>query len=101
MIAYGNTNLTDFEIASNELTIIKSIDPKFINTIQEGISGDISNLNEDDLKFARSLQQMKLEASNIASGKYKVKNMKMPPITITKRPLLIQFYLHQRHSKFL
>ena len=73
LIAYGNTNLTDFEIASNELTIIKSIDPKFINTIQEGISGDISNLNEDDLKFARSLQQMRLESSNIASGKYKVK----------------------------
>ncbi len=73
LIAYGNINLIDFEEANDELKVIKALDPKFINTIQDAISVDISNLNEDDFKFARSLQQMRFEASNIASGKYKVK----------------------------
>lgn len=72
-IAYGNTSLSEFEIASEELNKVKELDPKFISTIQDGILNGMSSLSEDESKFAIATQQMKMEASNIASGKYKVK----------------------------
>jgi len=77
LVAYGNTNLTDFEVASEEIVKMKEIDPKYMETIQEGLlksaTGGSSALDEDDLKFAMVAQQLKMEAGNIASGKYKAK----------------------------
>lgn len=73
MAAYGNTSLAEFEIASEELNKIKDLDPKFLETIQEGLVKGVSALDEDELKFALAAQQMKMEAGNIASGKYKSK----------------------------
>lgn len=73
MLAYGNTSLIEFETAAEELNKVKELDPKFLSVIQDGISKGMSSLNEDELKFAMATQQMKMEAGNIASGKYKVK----------------------------
>jgi len=73
MLAYGNTPLTDFENANEELGKIKDVDPKFMETIQEGLTKGTSMLGEDDLKFAIVAQQMKMESANIAQGKYKAK----------------------------
>lgn len=73
MTAYGNIPLTDFESATEELNKIKDMDPKFLETIQAGLEKGVSSLDEDELKFALAAQQMKMEASNIASGKYKAK----------------------------
>ena len=73
MVAYGNIPLTDFESASEELNKIKDLDPKFLETIQVGLEKGVSALEEDELKFAIAAQQMKMEAANIASGKYKAK----------------------------
>lgn len=72
-VAYGNVGLTEFEEANAELKIIIDLDPKFIETIQKGINDGASSLEEEELKFAIAVQQMKEEAPNIASGKYKVK----------------------------
>lgn len=69
--AYGNVDLTDFEIASDELNKIKELDPKFLETIQSAIVKGVSSLDEEELKFALAIQEMKMECSNIASGKYK------------------------------
>ncbi|PBQ34134.1 hypothetical protein CNR22_20930 [Sphingobacteriaceae bacterium] len=73
MTAYGNIGLTDFEAASEELNLIKDLDPKFLETIQNGLEKGVSALDEDELKFALAAQQLKMEAGNIASGKYKAK----------------------------
>jgi len=73
MTAYGNIPLADFEVAAEELNKIKDLDPKFLETIQTGLEKGVSALDEDELKFALAAQQMKMEAGNIASGKYKVK----------------------------
>lgn len=73
MTAYGNADLVDFENASEELNKIKDMDPKFLEVIQEGLLKGASALDEDELKFALAVQQMKIEAANIASGKYKAK----------------------------
>lgn len=72
MQAYGIVDLSDFESASQELTIIKELDPKFLKTIQDGLEKGLSSLDEDELKFALAVQQMRMESGNIASGKYKV-----------------------------
>ncbi len=71
--AYGNTELSDFETASQELNRVKELDPKFMETIQQGLEKGVSALEDDELKFAMAAQQMKMEAGYIASGKYKVK----------------------------
>lgn len=71
--AYGNTELSDFETASQELNRVKELDPKFMETIQQGLEKGVSALEEDELKFAVAAQQMKMEAGYIASGKYKAK----------------------------
>ncbi len=73
MVAYGATGLGDFENATQELGIIKDIDQKFLDNIQEGMSKGDGSLDEDEMKFALATQQMRMEASNIASGKYKAK----------------------------
>ncbi|MCC6371135.1 MAG: hypothetical protein IT236_09035 [Bacteroidia bacterium] len=72
-MAYGNTSLSDFEKANNELNTLKDLDPKFLETIQTGIANGASSLDEDELKFAQAVLQMKVEAGNIASGKFNVK----------------------------
>jgi tetratricopeptide (TPR) repeat protein len=71
--AYGNTGLTDFEKAIDELNKVKDLDPKFIEIIQDGLANGAASLDDDELKFAMAAQQMKIESSNIASGKYKSK----------------------------
>lgn len=73
MTAYGNTALGDFETASDELNKVKELDPKFLETIQVGLEKGVSALDEDELKFALAVQQMKMESGYIASGKYKAK----------------------------
>jgi len=73
MMAYGNIELKDFEVATEELIKIKDLDPKFLETIQTGLEKGVSALDEDELKFALAAQQMKMESGNIASGKYKAK----------------------------
>lgn len=73
IMAYGNTPLTDFENANEELNKIQDLDPKFMETIKDGLTKGTSMLGEDDLKFALMAQQMKMESGNIASGKYKAK----------------------------
>lgn len=71
LTAYGNTSLTNFEVAIAELNKIRDLDSKYIEMVQKGLADGTSNLNEDDLKFALAAQQMKIESANIASGKYK------------------------------
>lgn len=71
MIAYGKVDLTDFENASKELNTIKEMDPKYLKSIQDGLEKGLSSLEEEDLKFALAVQQMRMESGNIASGKYK------------------------------
>ncbi|MCE3258911.1 MAG: hypothetical protein K0S12_552 [Bacteroidetes bacterium] len=73
MLAYGNTPLTDFELANEELNKIQELDPKFMETIKEGLTKGTSMLGEDDVKFALVAQQIKMESANIAQGKYKAK----------------------------
>jgi hypothetical protein len=74
LAAYGKTNLENFETAANELNTIRDLDPKFLETIQTGLANGAGNLEEDELKFALAVQQMKIESANIASGKYKNQN---------------------------
>jgi len=77
LVAYGNTDLTDFETASSEIIKIKELDPKFMESILDALSksanGGTATIDEDDLKFAVVAQQIKTETGNIASGKYNVK----------------------------
>lgn len=73
LTAYGNISLTDFERAAEELNQVKDLDPKFLETIQEGLEKGVSSLDEDELKFALAVQQMRIESGNIAQGKYKAK----------------------------
>lgn len=73
MLAYGNTALTNFENANEELNKIKDVDPKFMEVIKEGMTKGTSQLSEDDVKFVLVAAQIKMEAGNIAQGKYKAK----------------------------
>lgn len=73
LVAYGNTDLKNFEVASEEIVKLKEIDPKYMETIQQGLIKGTSSLDDDDLKFALVAQQLKIEAGNIASGKFKAK----------------------------
>lgn len=72
MLAYGSVDLLDFESANEQLNLIKDLDPKYIETIQNGLEKGVSALDDDELKFALAVQQMRMESGNIASGKYKV-----------------------------
>lgn len=73
ILAYGNTSLAEFEKAAEELNVIKDLDPKFLETIQNGIANNAGALDEDELKFAQAILQMKVEAANIATGKFNTK----------------------------
>lgn len=73
LMAYGATDLSDFEAAANELNTIKDSDPKFLETIQKGIADGASALDEDELKFAQTVMNMKVEVANIATGKFNSK----------------------------
>lgn len=73
LLAYGNAPLTNFELANEEINKIKDLDPKYMETIQEGLMKGTSMLGEDDVKFALLVQQIKMEGENIAQGKYKAK----------------------------
>lgn len=70
--AYGLTPLTEFEAAGAELEKIKELDPKYFDNIMEIMKGG-SMPSDDDLKLSMVAGQIKLEASNIAVGKYKAK----------------------------
>lgn len=72
-LAYGNTPTTDFEAANEAVDKIKDVDPKYMQTIQDGFTKGTSQLSEDDIKFTLVATQMKMEAGNIANGKYKAK----------------------------
>lgn len=74
MTAYGKTELKEFETAVSELSMIRDLDPKFLDNIQKGLQNGAGNLDEDELKFAMAAQQMKIEAANIANGKYRTQN---------------------------
>ena len=73
--AYGNTSTKEFQEANDALDKIQSVDPKYFETIMNTIKrlndGDMPS--EDDLKLATAVSQIKLEAANIATGKYKMK----------------------------
>lgn len=71
-MAYGNTDLKYFEVASQEIEKVNELDPKFMTTVMDGLKGN-ANLSADDLKFMNAIGQIKLEAGYIANGKYKVK----------------------------
>jgi len=73
MLAYGNTSLTDFESAAEELNKIQELDPKYMETIKEGLTKGTAMLGEDDVKLVGVAMQLKMESGNIASGKYKAK----------------------------
>jgi hypothetical protein len=73
-IAYGKTSLVEFNEANAELGIIKDLDPKFIEKIQISLAkNDAASLDDEELKFALAVQEMKQEAPNIAIGKYETK----------------------------
>lgn len=73
-MAYGNTPTAEFEAASDAVNKIKDEDPKYMQTIQDGIAKGGSSLGEDENKFVLVARQLKAEAGNIAYGKYKQKN---------------------------
>lgn len=73
MLAYGNTPLANFENANEELNKIKDLDPKYMEVIKDGMTKGTSQLSEDDIKFVLVASQIKMEAGNIAQGKYKAK----------------------------
>lgn len=70
--SYGLTPLTEFEAAASELEKIKELDPKYFDNIMEVMKGGVMP-SDDDLKLSIVAGQIKLEASNIAVGKYKAK----------------------------
>jgi tetratricopeptide (TPR) repeat protein len=71
-MAYGNTPTQYFEEANKTLEQLKDVDPKYMETIQEGFKG-AAHLTEEDIKFLTVAGQLKVEAANIANGKYKAK----------------------------
>lgn len=73
LTAYGNVELIDFESASAQIEQIRNLDPKYFELLQQAIVKGNSSLDGDDIKLATAIQQMKLETSNIATGKYKAK----------------------------
>lgn len=72
-LAYGNTPTTEFEAANDAVDKMKDIDPTYMQTIQDGFTKGTAQLSEDDIKFTLVATQMKMEAGNIANGKYKAK----------------------------
>jgi len=71
-IAYGTVPTNDLEAAQQVVDNLGNVDPKYLATIQEGFLGK-TDLSEDDAKFMLTAAQIKMEAGNIANGKYKAK----------------------------
>ena len=72
-LAYGNTPTTDIEAASEAIEKIKDVDAKYMKIIQDGFLKGPGDLGEEDARFLVVASQVKMEAANIASGKYKAK----------------------------
>lgn len=70
--AYGNTSTKEFEEANEAFEKIQQIDPKYFENIMNVMKGG-EMPSDDDLKLSLAAGQIKLEAGNIATGKYKVK----------------------------
>ena len=70
--AYVATPLTEFESAYNAIVKLKEVDAKYFDKIV-GVNKVESDLGDDDLKLYNAANQMKIELSNIAVGKYKAK----------------------------
>lgn len=70
--AYGNTPTKEFEEANAALDKVQSLDPKYFENIMNVAKGG-EMPSDDDMKLSLAVAQIKLEASNIATGKYKVK----------------------------
>lgn len=71
--AYSNIPTTDMDAAMNAMNTLRDLDPKFLDRIQEGLQKGGGALDDEELKFAKAAQDMKMEVANIASGKYKMK----------------------------
>jgi Tfp pilus assembly protein PilF len=71
--AYGNIGTADMDAALEALNTLKDLDPRYLERIQSGLQKGAGNLDEEEMKFALAAQQMKMEAANIASGKFKMK----------------------------
>lgn len=72
-LAYGNTPTADFEAASDAIDKIKDVDAKYMKIIQDGFIKGPADLGEEDAKLVVVATQIKMEASNIAGGKYRAK----------------------------
>jgi Tfp pilus assembly protein PilF len=74
-LAYGNTDVKNFEIANSEINWINENDKKYFQTIIDYMQNNYGSRtgSDDDLKFVLVLDQVKKEAPNIANGKYKAK----------------------------
>lgn len=70
--AYGNTPTKEFQEANDALDKLQALDPKYFENIINVMKGG-EMPSDDDLKLSMAMGQIKLEASNIATGKYKVK----------------------------
>jgi len=101
-LAYGNTSTKEFEIANESVDKINEVDPKYMQVIQDGFTKGTSQLSEDDVKFTLAVTQMKMEAGNIANGKYKAKKFDEAAdyfyklaylnMTMTKKKDTVNFY---------
>ncbi len=70
--SYVTTPFSDFDEACNAINKIKEVDAKYFDKTL-GVNKVESDLGDDDLKLYNAANQMKLELSNIAIGKYKAK----------------------------
>jgi tetratricopeptide (TPR) repeat protein len=70
--SYGSISVKDFQEAVQSLEKIKEIDSKYYTSLVEIMKGG-SLPSEDDQKLSNVLAQVRVEASNIAVGKYKAK----------------------------
>lgn len=70
--AYGAVSLTNFNEANAALDKIKELDSKYYNSLIEIMKGGTLP-SEDDQKLSTVMAMMRVEASNIAVGKYKAK----------------------------
>jgi hypothetical protein len=70
--SYGSISVKDFQEAVQSLEKIKEIDSKYYLSLVEIMKGG-SLPSEDDQKLSNVLAQVRVEASNIAVGKYKAK----------------------------
>lgn len=70
--SYVSTQLKEFVEAFNSISKLKEVDAKYFDKTL-GVNKVESDLGDDDLKLYSAANQMKIELSNIAVGKYKAK----------------------------